>query len=56
MANTCETCIYGQPLRQAENVICQKKGLVKKDFCCKKYEFDLTAKTVRKKRAPLVRK
>lgn len=50
----CLNCIYATPLFN-DDVICKKKGVVSCSYSCRKFEMDLTTKTVRKKRtiAPL---
>lgn len=48
----CETCIYGTKLSCTNEVLCRKYGIVFGDGVCKKYQLDLTKKTVRRKRKP----
>ena len=36
----CATCKWASPFNTVEYVICSKKGLVKSDFICKKYEYN----------------
>lgn len=37
---SCSYCTYGKLSPNGENVLCLKKGLVDKDFACKKYKYD----------------
>lgn len=49
--NLCENCIYGTLLVNKEDVLCKKKGIVRRDFVCPGHKFDLTVKEVRRKRS-----
>lgn len=40
VAQICATCKWATPFNTVDYVICSKKGLVKSDFACKKYEYN----------------
>ncbi len=46
----CATCKWASPFNTVEYVICSKKGLVKADFICKKYEYNRLLKRSPKRR------
>lgn len=46
----CEYCALGRPSPDGETVLCIKKGVVKKDFHCRKYKYDIMKRVP--KRAP----
>ncbi len=35
----CIYCEHGKKIMATEDVICSKKGIVKPDFCCKKFRY-----------------
>ena len=37
----CAYCKNGRLSPDGEGVLCSKKGIVEKDFCCKKYKYDI---------------
>ena len=45
----CATCKWAAPFNTVEYVICSKKGLIKSDFVCKKYEYNRLLKRPSKK-------
>ncbi len=46
----CTTCKWAQPFNTVEYVICSKKGLIKADGVCKKYEYNRLLKQPSKRR------
>ena len=36
----CEYCLIGKLSADGENVLCPKKGVMNKDFSCKKFRYD----------------
>ncbi|MBE6827660.1 MAG: hypothetical protein E7514_03475 [Ruminococcaceae bacterium] len=46
----CEYCQYGRPAPDGKTVLCPKKGVVKNDFHCRKYKYDIMKRVP--KRAP----
>lgn len=47
---SCAYCLNGKPSPDGETVLCSKKGVVAKDFSCRKYKYDILKRTP--KRAP----
>ena len=37
----CEYCEFSTPTNDGDTVLCPKKGVVSKDWCCKKYKYDI---------------
>ena len=35
----CLYCEHGKKIMTTDDVICEKKGLVKADYCCKKFRY-----------------
>lgn len=46
----CSTCKYASPLHSVDDVMCSKKGLVSKKYCCKSYDYNRLMKRPPKKR------
>ncbi len=44
----CEYCIYGRLSPDGETVLCPKKGIVTRDFHCRKYKYDIMKRTPKK--------
>lgn len=38
---SCSYCKYGKAAPDGETVLCKKKGVVEKDFACKKFSYDV---------------
>ena len=36
----CVNCIYGNLTDDKMNVLCEKKGVMEPDDCCRKYKYD----------------
>lgn len=49
-AKMCATCKFGRELLNAEDVVCQKHGIVSKKHCCKSYDYNRLLKRPPKKR------
>ena len=43
----CNTCIYAEIKENSGNVLCDIKGTVPADFCCRKYKYDILKKKIR---------
>ena len=51
--NTCGYCIYAKRMADGENVICKKKNNVFSfSATCRKFEFDILKKDVRRRKMP----
>lgn len=37
----CEYCEFSTPTKGDDTVLCPKKGVVSKDWYCKKYKYDI---------------
>ena len=37
---SCEFCENATVISDEDNILCGKYGIVKKEFCCKKYTYD----------------
>ncbi len=35
----CAYCEHGKPILGTEDIICAKKGLVRADYCCRKFLY-----------------
>lgn len=35
----CIYCEHGKKIMATEDIVCSKNGLVKPDFCCKKFKY-----------------
>ena len=35
----CAYCEHGKPILGTEDIICEKKGLVRADYCCRKFLY-----------------
>lgn len=35
----CLYCEHGKKIMATDDIICQKKGIVKPDYCCKKFKY-----------------
>ena len=38
---SCSYCAYGKLSPDGETVLCKKKGVVEKDFACRKFQYDV---------------
>ena len=38
---SCSYCEYGKLSPDGETVLCKKKGIVEKDFSCRKFSYDV---------------
>ena len=38
---SCSYCAYGKLSPDKETVLCKKKGIVEKDFACRKFVYDV---------------
>ena len=38
---SCSYCSYGKLSPDGETVLCKKKGVVEKDFACRKFNYDV---------------
>ena len=36
----CECCRFGKPAPDGNSVLCSVRGVMRKQSCCKKYEYD----------------
>ena len=50
VTQVCATCKWAAPFNTVDFVICSKKGLVKADSTCRKYEYNRLLKQPPKKR------
>lgn len=51
--DTCGFCVYAKRMADGENVICRKKNNVFPfSSSCRKFEFDILKKEVRRKKTP----
>lgn len=41
LSPSCSYCEYGKASVDGETVLCRKKGVVEKDFACKKFKYDI---------------
>lgn len=46
----CEICVFSRKMPGLDDLYCNKKGMVKPAYHCKKFSLDITAKTSRRKR------
>lgn len=44
----CEYCVLGKPSPDGETVLCPKKGIVRKDYSCRKYKYDVMKRVPKK--------
>ena len=45
----CEYCEFGKSSPDNETVLCPKKGVVAKDFHCRKYRYDIMKRVPQKR-------
>lgn len=45
----CEYCETGRASADGETVLCPKRGIVARDYCCRKFKYDIM-KRIPKKR------
>lgn len=51
--NRCGFCVYGKLMADNEHIICQKrKNIYEFNDICKKFEFDILKKDVRRRKKP----
>lgn len=48
----CEYCQVAKESPDGETMLCPKKGIVQKDFYCKKYKYDVIKRIPRKAPRP----
>jgi len=46
----CSSCIYATLQENGGNALCEIKGTVPADFCCKKYKYDIFKKKIKPRR------
>lgn len=44
----CIYCLFGNPAPDGESMLCTKKGVVAKDFSCKKFKYDIMKRVPKK--------
>ena len=44
----CAYCQHGKPSPDGETVLCVKKGIVAKDYKCRKYKYDIMKRVPRR--------
>lgn len=44
----CAYCLIGKPAPDGETVLCPKKGVVAKDYSCKKFKYDIMKRVPKK--------
>ncbi len=42
LPHACKNCVFSRSFGSEHDVICQKRGAVRIDDCCKKYKYDAT--------------
>ena len=47
---SCSYCAHGKFSPLGETILCQKKGIVEKDFYCKKFKYDVLKRQPRRPR------
>ncbi len=45
---SCSYCLLGKPAPDGKSVLCPKKGVVAKDFSCKKFKYDIMKRVPKK--------
>lgn len=45
---SCSYCMHGKCSPDGETVLCKKKGIVEKDFSCKKFSYDVLKRQPRR--------
>lgn len=48
----CEYCEHGRLSPDGETVLCPKKGVVARDFSCRRFRYDIMKRTPRKPPKP----
>ncbi len=43
----CMSCTFAKPTENSGNILCDIKGIVPADFCCKKYKYDIFKKKIK---------
>ena len=41
ISRACKHCIFSHDFGSQDEVLCQKRGAVNKDDCCRKYKYDV---------------
>lgn len=47
---SCSYCMHGKLAPNGENVLCMKKGVVEKDFACRKFKYDVLKRQPKRQR------
>lgn len=50
VSENCASCRFAKPVLLTGDCICEKRGLVKSDFVCKKYSYNVFLKHPSKRR------
>lgn len=45
---SCSYCEYGKTAPDGESVLCKKRGVVEKDFSCRKFSYDILKRQPRR--------
>ena len=45
---TCAYCLVGKPAPDGETVLCPKKGVVAKDYSCRRFKYDIMKRVPKK--------
>ena len=48
-APCCKICIYSRPMAGLEELSCEKKGVVRQDYYCRKFSLDILSKSARRR-------
>ncbi len=46
----CKFCIHAKRIADTEDMLCQKRGTVSQTHACKKFQYNLLAREVRRKK------
>lgn len=52
----CNSCAYATLKQNGNNVLCEIKGTVPADFCCKKYKYDIFKKKIKPRKTFITNK
>jgi len=52
----CSNCIHAKLTENGGNVLCDIKGTVPADFCCKKYKYDIFKKKIKPRKTLKINK
>lgn len=44
----CAYCLFGKPAPDGETVLCSKKGVVAKEYSCRKFKYDIMKRVPKK--------